>query len=375
VQGLREAWASYGYEPSDVPGLPRCPDPITKRFSLNNDSGAELPQVEHESMLSDDAASVAAESIHSNPYVFLVGCPRSGTTLLQRMVDAHPQLAITHELHWIPRYFNDRVGLTPEGNVTPHLIPSLLEHKRFSMAQLGITQEELQGLVAGEAPVSFASFVTRLFTLYGRRRGKSFAGDKTPGYVKELPTLHALWPWAKFVHIIRDGRDVCLSMLQWSEQDQFTGRLTTWTEDPVSTLALWWQLHVHLGREAGEVLGPGVYYEVHYEDLVARPGEVCARLCAFLDVPYDEAMLRFHEGRTRANPGLDAKDAWQPVTAGLSDWKAQMPAEEVERFEAAAGGLLAQLKYPRGCPDPSPEAVRQAARIRHLYRSDAKRAN
>jgi hypothetical protein len=95
-------------------------------------------------------------------------------------------------------------------------------------------------------------------------------------------------------------------------------------------------------------------------------------LCAFLDAPYDDAMLRFHEGRTRAESGLDAKDAWQRVTPGLRDWQAQMPAEDVERFEAVAGELLAQLNYPRGCVHPSSGAVRQAARMRNLYRSDSK---
>jgi hypothetical protein len=288
------------------------------------------------------------------------------------MVDAHPQLAITFELHWIPRYFKERTGLTPEGDVTPQLIPSLLEHKGFSMAQLGLTREELEGLVAGGAPVSFATFVSRLFTLYGRRREKRLAGDKTPGYVKQLATLHPLWPRAKFVHIIRDGRDVCLSMLKWSGKDQFAGRLATWKEDPVSTLAIWWERHVRSGRKDGDSLGATLYHEVHYEALVARPAEECARVCAFLGVPYDEAMLRFHEGRAGSEPGLDAKDSWQPVTPGRSDWRAQMPAEDVERFEAAAGGLLDELGYGRGCAQPSPEAVRQAARIRSAYKSGYK---
>jgi hypothetical protein len=83
-------------------------------------------------------------------------------------------------------------------------------------------------------------------------------------------------------------------------------------------------------------------------------------------------MLRFHEGRTRDDPGLDAKDAWRPVTPGLRNWPAQMPAGDVERFEAAAGGLLDELGYPRGCAHPSPEAVRQAARACALYRSSSK---
>ena len=302
-----------------------------------------------------------------NPYLFIVGCPRSGTTLLQRMVDAHPLIAVTHEQHWIPRYFNERIGLTPEGLVTPDLIPSLFEQRRFAISQLEMDREEIESLVPPDAPVLFSEFVTSLFDLYGERKGKRLVGDKTPGYVKELLTLHSLWPRARFIHIIRDGRDVCLSVMNWKKVNLVADRFVTWAEDPVSTTALYWKRHVQRGREAGRSLGPALYYEIRYESLVDDPAEESAKLCAFLEVPYDEAMLQFHEGRTRVDPGLDAKDAWRPVVAGLRDWRSQMPTEAVERFEAAAGELLDELDYPRTVPCPSPAVMKHAARIRDLF--------
>lgn len=103
-----------------------------------------------------------------NPVVFIVGCPRSGTTLLR---------------------------------------------------------------VAGEdGPVAYSQFVSGLFDLYGRSRSKPLAGDKTPGHVRRIPELHALWPRAKFVHIVRDGRDVGLSVLGWDRSYKLAGRLVTWKE-------------------------------------------------------------------------------------------------------------------------------------------------
>src|SRR5262249_16819728 len=107
----------------------------------------------------------------------------------------------------------------------------------------------------------------------------------------------------------------------------------------------------------------GLYYELRYEDLVSCPDEACARLCDFLGVPFDEAMLRFHEGRTRTEPGLDAKRAWLPITPGLRNWRTQMCPEDVERFEAAAGELLDDLGYPRAFPRPSPQCLEQAERL------------
>src|SRR5262249_22139790 len=96
----------------------------------------------------------------------------------------------------------------------------------------------------------------------------------------------------------------------------------------------------------------------------------CKELCAFLGLAYEGAMLRFHEGRTKTKPGLDAKKAWLPVTPGLRDWRSQLASADVERFEAAAGDLLEELGYPRAFPRPSPEVMKQTARIREHFTQD-----
>ena len=305
----------------------------------------------------------------ANPYVFIVGCPRSGTTLLLRIVDVHPQIAIMRESGWIARLFEPRKGLTPQGFATSQLMSVLLKEPKFTRLQVG--SEQLDALLGTSEPVSYADFVARVFDLYGQRRGKALVGNKTPGFVRRLCTLHALWPAARFVHLIRDGRDVCLSMADWAKANQKPpGVFATWKDDSVSTTALWWDLNVRLGRRAGSSLGPELYYEIRYESLVRNPAEECARLCAFLGLPYDDAMLRFHEGRTKTDPALDAKRAWRPLTPGLRDWRSQMAAEDVERFEAAAGELLDELGYPRGAMRLRPEALEHASRIRDLLAQD-----
>ncbi len=302
-----------------------------------------------------------------NPYVFFVGCPRSGTTLLGRIGDAHPDLAIIHETRWIARWFEDRIGLTPDGLVTPELLERLREHPRF--AKLGIAEAEVEELLDGHESVAYAAFVTALFDLYGERQRKRLVGDKTPRYVRHLPTLHALWPDAKIVHLIRDGRDVCLSILDWRKG---ASRFPTWDEDRVSTAALWWEWHVRLGREEGIALGPTRYRELRYESLVADPETECSGLCAFLGIPYDQGMLRFHEGRTRDAPGLDAKKAWRPITAGLRNWKSEMRPDDVESFEAATGELLPELGYPCSASSSQTERAERAARLRDAFAKEVR---
>jgi hypothetical protein len=299
-----------------------------------------------------------------NPYVFIVGCPRSGTTLLQRIVNAHAQIAITPETHWIARYFNARKGLTADGLVKPRLITKLLQYHKF--AHLGIDRESLESLLASERPLSYAQFVSGIFDHYGRAQGKRLVGDKTPGYAREIPTLHCLWPGARFVHLIRDGRDVCLSALHWKTPGTLLTKFSIWSEDRVTTAALWWEWHVRLGRE-GKQLGPELYHEIRYESLVRQPAVECARLCAFLQVPFDDAMLRFHEHRTPADSGMDEKHPWRPITSGLRDWRMQMAPENVERFEAIAGELLDELGYAQGSSTLRGEARRHATLMRGRF--------
>jgi hypothetical protein len=303
-----------------------------------------------------------------NPFVFIVGCLRSGTTLLRRMVDAHPHLAIIHETEWVPRWFEKGIGITPDGLVTPELIDRLLEFRKF--ADLRIGREELESLLEGGEPLSYSSFVSGIFDLYGKAQGKRLVGEKSPGYVRYLRTLHHLWPEAKFVHLIRDGRDVCLSVMNWKKAGRTAGRYAPWAEDPISTAALWWEWHVRLGREAGASLGPGLYREARHESLVADPASECRALCAFLGIPYDGAMLRYHEGREQRSWGRSAKGRWLPPTRSLRDWRTDMPTEHVERFEAAVGELLDELGYLRTVLRPRPEALRRASEIRKTFARD-----
>ena len=295
-----------------------------------------------------------------NPFVFVVGCPRSGTTLLRRILDAHPELAIAPETGWIPRYYRERRGIDQHGRVSQATVDAVVAHPRFE--KLRLAAHEVAAIVDGGMP--YATFVTAIFDLYGQSRRKALVGDKTPSYVRDIGTLHRLWPRARFVHLIRDGRDVCSSALEWRRKaNDFAQRLPTWRDDPLVSAALWWRRHVLLGRRAGLTLGSGLYREVRYEALVADPEAETQALCAFLHVPYHNAMLRFHEGKTKDAPGLSAKRAWLPISRGLRDWRTQMARDHVEVVEAAAGDVLDELGYPRAAPEPCSAARVRASRV------------
>jgi sulfotransferase family protein len=306
-----------------------------------------------------------------NPYVFIVGCPRSGTTLLQRMVNAHRRIAVMPEAPWIYQLFEQGTGIDPAGTVKDDLIRALLKHPKF--APLRIAEDQLLSLIGDDQPATYSEYIQKIFDLYGKMRGKKLVGNKTPGLVRRLEALNNLWSRARIIHVIRDGRDIFLSMKNRPLRDWRPGVQGGWSEDPVLRAALWWELNVRMGRKAGKMLGSVLYLEIRYESLVLHPAQECRAICAFLGLPYDGAMLHFHEAFARKNKNGWEKHDRQPITPGLRNWRTEMLAEEVEPFEAAAGTLLNELGYARYFPHPALELVEDSARRRTLLSGESAR--
>jgi Sulfotransferase family len=287
------------------------------------------------------------------PFLFVVGCGRSGTTVLRTILDAHPELAVTHESKFIvPLGIRRRRYERPEGFDLDRFIHDLLADAGVR-ANLGLGEVWVREALA--TPVSdYPDAVRRIFAAYAARHHKRRYGDKMPGSVLRIPLLAELFPEARFVHIIRDGRDVALSSMAIAGLDP----------DPVSW-ALNWKARVAAGRKAGRALGPDRYHEVRYEALIDGPDDVISGVCAFLDLVHDPAMLRFFEqsdrvpAKVRSNPRHARLG--EPVSAGARSWRADMPAPQLEVFEAAAGDLLTELGYPRAVPRPSRRAQARAA--------------
>jgi len=307
-------------------------------------------------------------SFNQNPYVFVVGCPRSGTTLLQRMLDHHPQLAVANDSHFIPRAIGDITDKT-DPPLTPELVERVRCYRRFT--RLGLS--DVIVFEAAERAQTYSEFVSALYSEYGRLHGKPLAGEKTPDYVRYLSLLHALFPWVRSIHIIRDGRDVALSTLEWAREDKGPGRFELWREEPVVVCALWWCWQVITGMEDGKALGPDRYREIKYEDLIARPDEILRGITVFLELPYCREMLDYHLGKISYEPGLSAKKAWLPPTPGLRDWRTQMTERDVELFEAIAGDFLFALGYERRVNTISPGITAVAKRCQMWWDSEMAR--
>jgi len=287
-------------------------------------------------------------------FPFVVGCQRSGTTLLQAMLDAHPEIAMAPESNFIPQLARRfTIGWHPSETLHGELADALLSRRRFTYWRMSRT-EVVAALDEAGAP-DFAGAIRTVYAKRAKSLGKHLYGDKTPSYVTKLPAIAGLFPEARFVHLIRDGRDVSLSLAAAFERG------------PRSAVegAVYWRAAVESGRSAGEALGADRYLEVRYEDLVADPEPVAAAICGFAGIEPDDRMLRPAMAAARVAAGYPDpslhRNLHRPIAA-RREWRTEMPRREVRRFELIAGDLLADLGYPRATEPPTGEALERRRR-------------
>ncbi len=257
------------------------------------------------------------------------------------MFTSHPEIAIPYESYFVVsmgRRANRARYETEDGFALDAFQDDLFS--QFGFRHWNLPEREVQEALSESPPDSFACAVRRVFGLYARQEGKRRYGDKTANYVLDIPLLVELFPEARFVHAIRDGRDVALSWLG-----------TGWDFGPqtVEEAALYWRYYVQRGRRAGAQLGSHRYCELQYEDLIADPASVLREVCCFLDLEYHPAMLDYfsHAGSMlQAMPRPQQhRNLKLPVTAGLRDWRRQMADDDVAMFEHLAGEVLDELGY------------------------------
>jgi Sulfotransferase family len=285
------------------------------------------------------------------PFPFIVGYGRSGTTLLRAMLDAHREVAIPDESHFVvPMLSLRRRYERTDGFDVDRFTADLMAH--FGFRGWGLPPEEAMAAFRAEPPRSVPEGLRAAYRLYAMHHGKPRYGDKTPIHVLHVPLLARGFPEARFVHLIRDGRDVACSY-----KDQSFGPRN------VVEAAIRWKRAVRRGRAAGLRLGPGRYLELRYEALVSDAEASLREVCGVADLAFDPKMLRYFEDHRVASERPHYRNVARPPTPGLRDWRREMAPADVAAFEAIAGGLLEEFGYRRGAPHLSPgDRARAAAR-------------
>ena len=268
--------------------------------------------------------------------VVVLGVSRSGTTLLKAMLDAHSQLAIPTESYFVPQLW-DRHGERPNRD---ELLEDVARLERIR--QWGVELEDVAERLPAEP--TFAEAIDAIYRSYAEGHGKSRYGDKTPLYMQHLDVLPRAFPDARYVHIVRDGRDAALSLLAMTRRP----RLNLARPRGIGDFACAWSREVRAARRFGR---DHSYLELRYEDLVAEPEVRLREVCAFLGLEYEPGMLEYHR---REDPALHADHPRlaQPPVPDARSWRRELGAREGELFEAIAGDTLSELGYERAYPQP-----------------------
>ncbi len=298
------------------------------------------------------------------PAPFIVGVGRSGTTLLRLMLDAHPEMAIPPETHFLPPMIASfgAVRVTPE-----RVLEAIKEAPQSGWIESGVDEEAFLAELRALRPLNAPDALRVFFRLYAERHGKVRFGEKTPRYVESIDVIAGALPEARFIHMIRDGRDVALST------NKRLVELRGTTPVPIEKMAKRWRGRILGARRAAT---EGRYLEVRYEDLVLDTEPVLRKVAGFVELDWDPAMLSYHEGASERLQEMNrdheragrkrgvltgeermkahALTSAPPQADRTAVWKADMDPGEIATFESMAGDLLAELGYETGAsPAPS----------------------
>jgi hypothetical protein len=295
----------------------------------------------------------------------IVGAPRSGTTLLRLMLDAHSELAITHEAGFIPmasnltnplsRMFYRRLKNTPKhrswaGGLREEFYRTVTEMNNWNDFQ--VRGETFKQALVQIEPFNVSEGLRTFFRFYASRFNKPRCGDKTPFYSQHLRTIENVLPEAHFIHIIRDGRDAALS-----------GRGLPFVGDDFETIGRNWSSQILIARRQSRACRH--YLEIRYEDLILKTTDVLQEICRFIKLRYEPRMEYYH---LRASERMDELgDTYNcdgsvaarkesrlfrhrlttrpPEPTRIGRWKTGMTKEDLSEFNRVAGHLLKELGY------------------------------
>lgn len=245
------------------------------------------------------------------------------------MLNAQSDLEIPPESHFIPKFLRqDPARLSFEG-----FSRFICDHPRFQLWDL-----DFASLWAGAPlPDDAATGLRKLYASYPALRGKNRYGDKTPEYAMKIAGLARMFPEAVFVHLVRDGRDAALSLLD-----------VPFGPTRIEQAATYWTDRVIPARRDGQALPSGRYIEIRYEDLLADPAASLRQICDLAGLTFEPMMADHQQNAAATVTTTSAPKIHSTLFSSLEktrDWRTQMSAADVHAFEIVAGPTLAEFGY------------------------------
>lgn len=285
---------------------------------------------------------------------FVIGSPRSGTSMLRLMLTNHPELVVPPEcgfLLWLKPRFGEwhRTEFADFSN-RALFADAIFTARKFDTWLLNL--HEVSMAITNSIPANYANACDIIYHLYAAKVGKPHAtwGDKNNYYLAHIHDLKALYPSARFLHIVRDGRDVACSyreVMSMQGDSPYHPSLPT----SVSDIARRWSGDVASVRAQFASLKPSDQYEIHYENLVIEPEHELRQICNWLGVAFSPATLHFHEANREFGLEPLATMGWKRRTlepanaATVGRHRRLLDQKEQSTFTAIAGAELRHYGY------------------------------
>lgn len=290
--------------------------------------------------------------------VFVLGCPRSGTTVLYHMLLSAGGFAIYRSESnvfnlLVPRFHGMRSATNRQ-----ELLDVWLRSKLFRVS--GLEAGQISAKIMADCR-SGGDFLRIVMQEIARLQGVARWADCTPEHLLYMQEIKREIPDALFIHIIRDGRDVALSYARqgWSHP------LPWDREEPIGVAGLYWSWLVGKGREEGKRLGED-YQEVRFEDLVAKPQETLQRLGSFIDHDLDYERVHHTGIGSVSKPNSSFADEPEGTFNPVARWKTKMSLKEMSGLQDLIGDSLLALGY-GPLSEPRGATSLRAARMRAVY--------
>ena len=262
---------------------------------------------------------MAIHDLNHNSPIFILGAPRSGTTFLASLLK-HTEYGAPFETHFITKYYKK---LLSYGDLTDHknftrLLSDILKERPVMQWHLDLDLMEFYESLNGE--IEYRKVVDELCSIAARKKGYSGWGDKTPHYIADLEIVYKLFPESKYIYIVRDGRDVALSLLEKS-----------WGPNNIYSCAKYWAA-LNRGNEYLEkIKSSGNLFQLRYEDLVEDKLYYVRELYNFLGIQY------YDDKVAESLPPVKKDNCFK--------WKTKLTKRQVDIFDGIASEALSKFGY------------------------------
>jgi len=269
-----------------------------------------------------------------NP-IFIGGCDRSGTTMLGAMLGSHSEILSVPEAQFILEVYKEAYRKKFLDSPSK-ILKAIKSHLRFQLwgVDVGSLTEKTDWSEISYADV--ICMVVKQYALGVDKVGASFWVDHVPGNIRNTFVLLELFPTAKFIHIVRDGRAVASSLAS-----------VRWGPSSIDRIANWWMMYIAHGLAAENVLGSKKIIRIAYEDLVQNSQKTLGEICQFIGLQFESGMI---EGKGLRLPAFYRKDQHLvgkvPDERRVSAWQKSLHSRDIEIFESFTGDILLNLGYP-----------------------------